>query len=215
MLLVSGKYMQAKKISGFPLFVVVATGVVFYVALIFHFLPNFIFQIPAKTNPAAFIENAAVIPKDEQISFGLPVNLKIPIINVDAAVENVGLAVGGAMDVPKNRDNVGWLRFGRRPGENGTAVMAGHYGIENGKGSVLDDLYKLRKGDRVYVEDDKGMLISFVVRESKRYDPKADSSEVFGSNDGKAHLNLITCEGDWNKTLGGYPKRLVVFTDKE
>ena len=29
-----------------------------------------------------------------------------------------------------------------------------------------------------------------------------------------AHLNLITCEGIWNKVNDTYPQRLVIFTDE-
>ncbi len=145
----------------------------------------------------------------------LPARLKIPAINVDSVVEYVGLDSSGAMDVPESPDNVAWFKLGQRPGENGSAVIAGHYGWENGKAAAFDNLYKLRKGDKIYVEDEKGAIISFVVRESRRYKPEADASAVFESNDGKAHLNLITCEGDWNKDSKSYSERLVVFTDKE
>ncbi len=150
-----------------------------------------------------------------QAGIGLPIYLKIPKINVDSAVENVGLAPDGAMDITKNIDNVSWFELGPRPGENGNAVIAGHYGRKNGKASVFDELYKLRKGDKIYIEDDKGVIITFVVRETRRYDPKANTSDIFGSNDGKAHLNLITCEGVWDKKSKQYSQRLVVFADKE
>jgi hypothetical protein len=53
------------------------------------------------------------------------------------------------------------------------------------------------------------------VREIKKYDPNANASDVFISGDGKAHLNLITCVGFWNKVSKSYPKRLVIFADKE
>ncbi|PIZ82226.1 MAG: class F sortase, partial [Parcubacteria group bacterium CG_4_10_14_0_2_um_filter_41_6] len=42
-----------------------------------------------------------------------------------------------------------------------------------------------------------------------------DVPEVFNSSDGKAHLNLITCTGVWNKEDNAFSERLVVFTDKE
>lgn len=151
----------------------------------------------------------------EQAPSGFPIRLKIPTINVDAAVERVGLTPDGAMDIPKNYDNIAWFELGSRPGENGSAVIAGHSGWIEGKPSVFDNLYKLRPGDKLYLEDDKGMIISFVVRENRRYDPKSDASEVFNLNNGKSHLNLVTCEGAWNKVTKSYPSRLVVFTDKE
>jgi len=93
--------------------------------------------------------------------------------------------------------------------------MAGHYGIKNGKVLVFNDLSKLRPGDKLYINDDQGATFTFVVRESKIYDPQADTLEIFTSNDGKVHLNLITCEGTWNKATQNYSKRLVVFADKK
>lgn len=151
----------------------------------------------------------------EQAKLGLPVRLKIPKINVDAAFEYVGLTADGSMDAPKSQDNVAWFNLGPRPGENGSAAVAGHYGIKDGKASVFDNLRKLRKGDKIYIEDDKGLITVFAVRESRRYDMNANASDVFVSNDGKSHLNLITCEGVWDKASQSYSKRLVVFTDKE
>ena len=146
---------------------------------------------------------------------GRPIRLKIPKINVDAAVEYVGITPDGAMDVPKGPADVAWFNLGPRPGENGSAVMAGHYGWKNNISSVFDDLHTLQKGDKLYVEDEKGAITTFVVRESRRYDPKADASNVFIPNDSLAHLNLITCEGIWDKVSESYSERLVVFTDKE
>lgn len=147
---------------------------------------------------------------------GLSLHLKIPNINVDADVESVGLTSQGTMGVPKGQTNAGWYNLGPRPGEIGTSVIDGHYGWwRNGKTGVFNNLYKLHKGDKLYIEDGKGEITTFVVRESRSYDPKADASDVFASSDGKAHLNLITCEGVWNKISKSYNKRLVVFTDKE
>jgi hypothetical protein len=59
------------------------------------------------------------------------------------------------------------------------------------------------------------MTTTFVVRESRSFNPNADASDVFNSNDEKSHLNLITCEGSWNKDSKSYSQRLVIFTDKE
>jgi sortase A len=80
---------------------------------------------------------------------------------------------------------------------------------------VFDDLHELRPGDKLSVEDDKGTVISFVVREIRSYDYNANAPEVFNSSDGKSHLNLITCEGVWNQATQNYSQRLVVFTDRE
>ena len=151
----------------------------------------------------------------EQASSGLPVRLEIPIINVDATVEYVGLTSDGAMGVPKGPAEVGWFKLGPHPGEIGSAVIAGHSGWKNNRPAVFDNLNKLKKGDKIYVIDEKGITVTFVVNEFRNYDPEANATDVFSSSDGKAHLNLITCEGVWNKVTKSRSKRLVVFTNKE
>jgi len=159
---------------------------------------------------------AQYLPVQEQISPGLPVRLKIPKIKVNIALEQVGLTRGGAVGVPKGIANGAWFNLSVRPGDSGSAVITGHYGRwKDGSGSVFDNINKLRKGDKIYVEDEKGETITFIVRESRRFDPKADAVSVFNSNDEKSHLNLITCEGSWVNATKTYTKRLVVFADKE
>lgn len=149
--------------------------------------------------------------KAQQESQRYPVRLTIPTINVNAAIQRVGVALSGEMEVPSDAIDVGWFYPGPRPGEKGSAVIDGHLDGKNGEPAVFIDLYKLKKGDMVYVQDDTGITIPFVVRESHIYDP-GYAEEVFSSNDG-THLNLITCDGSWGGVKKGYSKRLVVFAD--
>lgn len=177
-------------------------------------------QSSSQTNSALLTANVPALKKiiNSDLTtgqFGLPRRLKIPSIKVDAPVEYVGLTSDGAMDVPKGTANVGWYNLGRRPGENGSAVIAGHFGTINKIPQVFNNIHKLRKDDKIYIEDEKGRNIIFVVREIQRYGKDEDSSGIFGSIDGKAHLNLITCAGVWNKAEKTFSERLVVFTDKE
>jgi LPXTG-site transpeptidase (sortase) family protein len=140
-----------------------------------------------------------------------PVRLIIPAINVNAKTQYVGVTSKGAMEVPSNATDVGWFKLGPRPGERGSAVIAGHFDGENGEAGVFINLYKLKKGDKLYIEDDKGKTMSFIVRESRIYDP-GYANDVFNGSD-SAHLNLVTCDGVWDGTKKSYSKRLVVFAD--
>ncbi len=151
-------------------------------------------------------------PKPSMI--GLPMRLKIEVINVDTTVEHLGLTKNGEMDVPKVPNDVSWFNLGPRPGEMGSAVIAGHYGWKNNIPAVFDDLHKLKIGDQISIVDSTGLESVFVVREIGLYDQKENAVNVFSSNDGKAHLNLITCEGAWNVSSKSRPNRLVIFTDK-
>jgi len=159
---------------------------------------------------------ASQVPQSlQQNILGLPVRLKIPKMNVDAPIGDVGLTPQGAMGVPVGPTSTVWFDLGPRPGEDGSAVIAGHEGWKDGIWAVFDDLYRLQKGDKVYVIDEQGETTTFVVSGSRLYDQNGDASDVCYSNDGQAHLNLITCEGTWNAAQKSYSNRLVVFTNIE
>ncbi|MDP3994112.1 MAG: class F sortase [bacterium] len=204
--------MQSKTLSKQTLLlVVVLSGLTLFIALLLYFIP----KNSVQSSSAMLFENVVALPKQEQASVKLPVRLKIPSINVDAPVEYVGLTSDGAMDVPKGPVNVAWFNLGPRPGETGSSVIAGHYGWKNNIPAVFDNLHKIRKGDKIYIENGKGAIITFVVREIRTYSKDEAAPDVFGSSDGKAHLNLITCTGVWNKAEKTRSERLIVFTDKE
>ncbi len=177
----------------------------------FHFFPVADFPVLDSSISASSI--LSIAPAGQ--AFSIPVRLKIPSLNVDTAVEQVGIASDGAMDVPKEPNEVAWFNLGPRPGEIGSAVIAGHSGYKDNRPAVFDNLSKLQKGDKIYTEDEKGAIATFVVRDFKDYDPKANAVDVFGSGDGIAHLNLVTCSGIWNKIDKTHSDRLVIFSDKE
>jgi len=163
---------------------------------------------------ASLTKNIIPLSLQEKTNSSLLMRLKIPSINIDATIDYVGLTPDGTMDVPKGPNDVAWYNLGTRPGGTGSAVIDGHSGYKDNKPAVFDNLYKLQKGDKIYVEDEKGVIITFMVREIRKYDPKAEAGDVFVSSDAKAHLNLITCTGIWDETEKSRSERLVVFTDE-
>lgn len=178
------------------------------------FLLLVVFHVEIQRSSTTQAIHATVIKKSDP-GVELPLRLKIPVINVDTAVYSAGLTSDGTMDIAKNPDKVAWYEFGPRPGEIGSAVIAGHYGWIGDKGSVFNDIHKLKKGDELSVTDKKGTVIVFIVREIREYNPESDDTTVFKSNDGKSHLNLITCSGVWENNVQSYSNRLVVFTDRK
>lgn len=161
---------------------------------------------------------AATMPIAQKVKVApsTPIRLRISKIKVNAFVEPVGLNALGEVGVPKGPTNAAWFSDSVSPGEIGSAIIVGHYGKwKNGVPTVFNHLGQLKKGDVVTTENQDGKITTFVVRELKTFYSADDAFDVFGVNDGKSHLNLITCEGDWNKQTKSYPKRLVVFTDKK
>lgn len=146
---------------------------------------------------------------------GKPVRLIIPTIGVNANIQSVGLAWqgNGEMGIPTNFTDVGWYNGGPRPGEPGSAVIDGHLDGRNVKEAVFYDLGNLKAGDLVEVVDAGGKTWQFKVTDVKLYDYDASTTDIFSSDDSKAHLNLITCAGDWLKDQKQYNQRVVVFTE--
>lgn len=143
-----------------------------------------------------------------------PSQLIIDSLGIKADTVPVGLTKDGDMDIQNNPKLVAWYKFGPKPGEVGSAVVAGHYGWdENDDPAVFNDVSKLVAGDKISVTDENSQLRTFVVTHTKIYEPDEDAADVFSSFDGKAHLNLITCHGIWDKKADSYSERLVVFTD--
>lgn len=148
---------------------------------------------------------------------GLPVRLVIPKLGVDAGFQYDGLTASGTMETPNNVFDVGWYTGSALPGEKGVAIVIGHVAqvrksVVTIKG-VFGDLGALVAGDTFYVVNGRGATSTFMVRESRSYDPAADTADVFTSSDGGAHLNFVTCEGTWNQSQLEYTQRLVVFAD--
>lgn len=191
--------------------IAVFLGSVFLAAVLLSFIP----KKSIRDSLASPVEDIPTLSDQEQVTAGLPVRLEIPVIQVDSKIIPLGLTPEGAMDVPKDPDEAAWFTLGVRPGENGSAIITGHYGWKNNKSAIFDNLHKLQAGDEIMVEDEKGLITIFVVREIRTYDKDEAVPDVFASSDGKPHLNLITCMGDWDNAERTFSNRLIVFADKQ
>jgi LPXTG-site transpeptidase (sortase) family protein len=204
--------MNSKVPPGWAVIILGVIGIAFSAIIIFFLafaMPN-----PNSYGELALLTGNQSSQNTQPAAPPLPIRLEIPKINIDAVLEYVGLTPQGAMAVTKGPTNAAWFYLGPRPGEDGAAVIAGHDGWKDGIPAVFDNLYKLKKGDKVYIKDENGSTTTFIVRTTQTFGQNADASAVFISSDGKAHLNLITCEGTWNPVKQSYSNRLVVFTDK-
>ena len=166
-------------------------------------------------NPKPAAAPAAVGLGSSYQAPGQPVKLIIPSIGVNAPIESVGLAASGdgEMAVPPNATDVAWYKNGPLPGSPGSAVIDGHLDTKLVQQAVFYNLGTLKKGDLVKVVDSKGKTLTFKVTDTKLYNYTDPTPDIFSSNDVQAHLNLITCGGDWLKDKKSYDKRVVVFTE--
>lgn len=142
----------------------------------------------------------------------VPAKLIIDSLGVNDPVEKVGQNKKGGMGVPENVQNAGWYKFGAKPGEQGSAVVAGHVNTRNGK-SIFWNLHKLETGDEVEVLNKSGEKRTFKVIGKESYDYQhAPVKKIFGYTS-RRKLNLITCTGDFNYDAGTHQERLVIYTE--
>ncbi len=166
------------------------------------------FLVPKTPETPVIVEE---IPVKQEETY--PVKISIESLGINAPIESVGI-LDGAMAVPTFGHNVGWYSLGTKPGDVGSAVLAGHVNWMNGEEAVFTHLEDIKVGDVVSVTNNYGKMDHFIVREIKSYPVWTDTTKIFSSSDGFSHLNLITCNGDWNDWLDTHDSRLVVFTDK-
>jgi len=179
-----------------------------------HIMPEFR-ATPAVENRevSVAVPEAVVRERAPIVAISPPTSIKIDKIGVGAVVQPVGLTTDGNMDIDENPVEAAWYKLGPKPGQEGSAVIAGHYGWKKNVPSVFNDLHTLVAGDEVLTVGEDGKVMTFVVTRLATYAPDQDATNVFRSDDGKAHLNLVTCQGSWNNSVRTYSERLVVFTD--
>jgi|GEM_PF-395332 len=170
----------------------------------------------APVKETANMSKGGVVPMQNLVSAmpnrGLPDQLEIPKIKVNAHILYMGIRADGHMAAPGDIAHVGWYKYGPLPGNAGSAVIVGHLDGLKGQPGVFGSLGKLLPGDAVSVVDDKHQTTSFVVRAVQTYNQNDSPKDLFSSSG--SHLNLVTCTGSWDPVHHSYLQRLVVFTDK-
>jgi len=170
---------------------------------------NKIDEIPKTVEATKNIEKKKDIPS-------LGTRLLIPKLKINTTLGEVGLTPQATVETPNEPWRPAWFNLGPLPGDTGSSVIVGHSGLwENGQETIFNNLSNLLAGDKIYIKDEKGETKVFVVQKLLSYDQADNVPEIFYSEDNKSHLNLITCGGIWDNVSKSYPKRLVIFTDRE
>lgn len=144
---------------------------------------------------AATISSGAVSAVSTS-STGVPLYLYIPSIKLLSNVQDVGIDAKGNMDVPSGKtNNVGWYKYGVKPGTTGTAVLDAH------NTAAFKELNKVPVGAPVYVYMSDGKWLQFKVNKAKTYSMQTlQPSTLFEPTNNRVQkINLITCAG---KSLG-------------
>ena len=139
-----------------------------------------------------------------------PVYLSIPVIGVHTRLIRLGLTARGTLQVSASTSVAGWYSGSPRPGQIGSAIIAGHIDSYLGP-AVFFRLRLLRPGDRVYVRHADGTLAIFRVYAEHSYAKNHfPTQQVYGPAP-DPELRLITCGGTFDPATGSYLDNVVVY----
>ncbi len=165
---------------------------------------------PAPTPVIEVGTQSARIGDLEATSSASPVRLRLPALDLDVAVEHVGVADDGQMEVPEDVDDAGWYRHGPAPGQPGNAVVAGHVDDREQGLGAFHRLVDLRVGDRVEVEADDGSSTTWEVTGRELVEKSALETGDLFRRTGPTQLVLVTCGGEFDGTARSYRSNVVV-----
>jgi sortase (surface protein transpeptidase) len=141
----------------------------------------------------------------------VPDRLDLPTLGIRTAIRPVGVDATGDLQIPADVAEVGWYRFGPRPGDpSGSTVLSGHVdSAEQGRGAFFR-LRELTPGDPVVVHSADGRTRRYRVVAREEW-PKSEVplERIFGRG-GAARLTLVTCGGGFREDVRSYTDNIAV-----
>lgn len=142
-----------------------------------------------------------------------PVRLTVPALGVDSVVDPVGVEPDGQMTIPGEVDRVGWYRFGPAPGDDGSAVIAGHVDDrEQGLGAMAP-LREAAVGQEVVITDAAGTETRWRVVSREVIQKQVLPLDRLFAREGPPRLTLITCGGPFLPEFASYRDNVVVVAE--
>ena len=140
-----------------------------------------------------------------------PVRLRIPAVQVDTPLVQLGRQPDGTIAVPPTPKIAGWYAQGPRPGQAGPAVIVGHVDSASGPG-VFFRLYQLPAGAIVYVDRTDGTSAGFRVVSMTRVPKTSFPTDLVYSPTLEPSLQLVTCGGSFDYRARSYRDNVIVST---
>jgi len=150
------------------------------------------------------------VSSTEVLAESEPTRIRIPGIDVDSDLIDLGLQADGTMEVPADGSVAGWYTGAPTPGELGPAVIAAHVDWK-GEPGVFVDLGDLTPGEDVRIERADGVTAVFRVSRVERYAKDRFPTDVVYGDIDHAGLRLITCGGDFDHGALSYVDNVVVY----
>jgi hypothetical protein len=142
--------------------------------------------------------------------------VRIGAISVDAPIVPVGLEDDGVVEIPERVAEIGWYDpdgLGVKPGQVGTAVLAGHVDSRSQGRGALYDLRDLRDGETIELDLADGTTQRWLITEVIQYPKDVIPLEEIFTWSGESRLVIITCGGEFDRTARSYTDNIVVYAE--
>ncbi|WP_020145154.1 class F sortase [Terracoccus sp. 273MFTsu3.1] len=170
---------------------------------------------PAGTDGSAGPARPAVHPATQQAgaTAAVPDRLTIRRLGIDMRVVPVGVARDGEMALPETPAQVGWYRYGPRPGDDaGSTVLAAHLDMPGYGIGPIATVEELRTGDVITVRSGEVTRRYAVTSVASVRKTTLDLAALF-ARDGPALLHVVTCGGDFDRERRRYDENVVVTAE--
>jgi hypothetical protein len=138
-----------------------------------------------------------------------PVLLGIPDLGLMVPIRDIGLEPDGQLEIPDETE-VGWYRLGSSPGRAGATVLAAHVSWNDTVGPFVR-LGELEPGALIQADLADGTSRTYTVIERAQYPKLMLPSDRIWTRTGDETLVLITCGGDFNRSIRRYADNIVVY----
>ncbi|MGW9453419.1 class F sortase [Streptomyces sp. NPDC055632] len=168
--------------------------------------------VPSSPTASSTAEQAPAAAPQPAMPRSAPVRLRIPKIGVDAPFTDLQIGPSGALEAPPAGDTnlVGWHASGTSPGQQGTALIAGHLDTATAP-AVFARLSELKAGDTFEVARADGTTAVFLVDSVESFHKSDFPDRRVYDDTPDALARLITCAGAYDRTVKDYTENLVVF----
>lgn len=166
---------------------------------------------PNPTQPAATTTTTSSPPTTVPADV-VPIRVRIPSIDVDAAVIDLAKDDQGELEVPTDFELTGWYTGRSVPGDMGPSVVVGHVDSKAGP-AVFFRLRDLEPGHLVQIDRSDGTVATFRVTDKMLVDKdEFPTTMVYGAT-ARPTLRLVTCGGDFDRSAGSYFGNVIVFAE--
>lgn len=164
-----------------------------------------------------------------------PTAIYLPKLDTGSSLIPLGLTdktkdcpEGNCLEVPPvfEPEQAGWYAGKKphedgdewKPGETGPAVIVGHVdGLfpdgKKGKPGIFARINELVPGDEILIDQADGSQLRYRVVSVEQFPKDAFPWDRVMAEDGRATLQLITCGGEFDRSIGHYRDNVVVFTE--